>query len=221
MIKKLQPFLAFTLLIGSISGLLWGLLPPAQEIITIPMQEVRLSFDQSERYATLMTPYDIQLGLPKTIKFGGKAPLSFTLNPTEDPFYPTATDVDLYEHFNVVIELRPEFNNLDIDPAGSMRTTVIDGQPVSTTWSLSGGSNENHTGIFWVYLTFYPLDSEQESQRTAILAKEIQFETQTFLGLNTDLTTILSAAGLTAAFLLGWPQVSQRLSPKPAKRKRR
>ena len=219
--KKFLPFLALALFIFSITGLLWSVLPPTQETIAIPMQEVRLDFDESDQSAILMTPYLIQISLPTALKRGGKANLAFALNRTEETLFLTKNDVNLYDHFNVLIELRPDFPNLNIDPLGSLSTALIEEQDISNSWTLSTALTERQAGTFWVYLTFYPLDEAQETQHTAILAKQFSFEIKSFLGLSTNTTAIVSAAGLTASFLLGWPNLSALINQKFTKFKKR
>ncbi|MCD4754040.1 MAG: hypothetical protein K8R40_13300 [Anaerolineaceae bacterium] len=213
--KILQSVLAILFLILGIGGLLWSFLPPSQDTIALPLQEVRLKIDGTDNYATLMTPYMMYITLPNSLKFGGDASFSFSLNNNPDtPLLLNQSDVNLYDHFNIFIELRPDFENMYIEPAGTMSTPFIEGQDISMTWKISNRTRQNQEGVFWVYFSFYPIDLEQETQRTAILAKQINIETQSIIGLNTNWTAVLSASILTASLFLGWPGLSSNITKK-------
>ena len=207
--KVLQSVLAILFLILGIGGLLWSFLPPSQNTIALPLQQVRLKIDGTDNYATLMAPYMMYITLPNSLKFGGDASFSFSLNHNPDTLVLlNQSDGNLYDHFNVIVELRPDFENMYIEPAGTMSTPLIEEQDISMTWKISNQTRHNQEGVFWVYFTFYPIESEQETQRTAILAKKITIETNSIIGLDTNWTAILSAAILTASIFLGWPGLS-------------
>lgn len=210
--KILQSILAILFLTLGIGGLLWSFLPPSQDIIALPLQEVRLKIDDTDNYAVIMTPYMMYITLPNSLKFGGDASLSFSLNHSSDtPLLLNQTDVNLYDYFNVVVELRPDFEHLYVEPAGTMSTPFIEGQDISLTWNISNKTRQNQEGVLWVYLSFYPIDSGQEVNRTAILAKQINIETKSIIGLDTSWTAVLSAAILTASIFLGWPGFSKNI----------
>lgn len=216
--KVLKSAIAILFLFLGIGGLLWSFLPPSQSTIALPLQEVRLAIDETDNYAALMTPYMMHITLPNSLKFGGDASLSFSLNHNPDiPLLLNQSDVNVYDHFNVIVELRPDFDNLYLEPAGTMSTPFIEGQDISMTWKISNQTRQNQEGVLWVYLSFYSTNSEQEIQRTAILAKQINIKTKSIIGLNTNWTAILSAALLTASIFLGWPDLSRHITNKKFK----
>ena len=97
--KILQSVLAILFLVLGIGGLLWSLLPPSQDTIALPLQQVRLKIDGTDNYATLMAPYMTHITLPNSLKFGGDTSLSFSLNYNPDaPFPLNQSDGNLFDH---------------------------------------------------------------------------------------------------------------------------
>jgi hypothetical protein len=206
--RKVQLAMAFLLLIVGVAGLLWAFLPPAQEEIVLPLQEIRVPLPDSDQYALLTQAYDIIISLPTVLRQGGKAAISFSLVKSDTPINISAQDDDMYNHFLVTVELKPEFSNANLTPPGLMKTSLLEGQELSMAWSLQTESREDTSGIFWVHFNFITDDESSPDYRTAVLARTVEIPTQTLMGLSTRWVASISSVFLVISFFLGLPNLS-------------
>jgi hypothetical protein len=221
-LARFSPFLAFVLLIFGVSGLLWSFLPAKTETTESILQIVRVPLSSADgtQNGVLMTPYTVVIESPTQLKQGGEADLRFSLVPTDIVVPLTATDNNIYETHNVMIELRPELGEITLDPIGSVSTAILEGQEISMIWQILSTQTGESEGTLWGYLEFYPLDGTEEVQRTAFIIKPLSFTTNHFIGLNTRWTAVLSAASLTAGVIIAIPLVSQTLQNNTIKKRK-
>lgn len=210
-IQKSLPVIALLLFTLGITGIVWSFTPPRYETITLPLQEIEITVPSSskdtENYAALLTPYEMTLKLPRRLKTGNETKISFSFSPSPNMAASTQANENLYLYYNMVIELRPEFDTLQITPPGSMSTAVLEGSNTAMQWTLITETSMVNEGLFWVYLNFYPLDSSMEIQRTAVLAKPITLISESPFGLSTRWVAVVSSVFLTLSFFFGWPTI--------------
>lgn len=206
--RKVQLAIAFLLLVVGVAGLLWSFLPPAQEKIVLPLQEIRVPLPDSDQFALLTQAYDMVIRFPTALRMGGKASLTFTLEKSDTPINMTAQDDGMYNHFLVTVELKPDLVNVDLTPAGIMKTSLLEGQELSMKWSVQTETREDTSGIFWVHFNFITDDESTPDYRTAVLARSLEIPTQTLLGLSTRWVGAVSSVFLVVSLFLGLPNLS-------------
>ena len=197
---------AILLLFLGIAGFLWALLPPSKDTVVLELQEIRVPLDDGT-YAMLQQPYQMQVAAPKSAKLGKQFDYTFKLKLSEQPINITAQDVDIYDYYQVNIELRPDFLNTTINPPGSMTTAMLEGQEPAMIWKMDPIGNDAIEGVFWVYVAFVPLVDEVEPSSSALLARNVNIPVQTILGLTTRWVAIIATALTVAAIFLGIPQL--------------
>lgn len=205
---KIQLAIAFVLLAAGVAGLLWAFLPPAQEEIVLPLQEIRVPLPDSDQFALLTQAYDIVISLPTVLRQGGKADISFSLVKSDTPINISAQDDGMYNHFLVTVELKPELTNANLTPPGLMKTSLLEGQELSMEWSLQTESREDTGGTFWVHFNFITDDESSPDYRTAVLARTVEIPTQTLMGLSTRWVAAISSVFLVISFFLGLPNLT-------------
>lgn len=202
-----QVFLALLLLTLGIAGFLWALVPPAQNTVVLDLQEIRVPVN-GENYAMLQEPYQMQITAPKHARLGQQFGFSFKISQSNQPLNITSQDVNIFEYYQVNLQLRPAFENTTINPPGSMTTALLPGQEPAMVWKMEPIQKEDINGTFWVYLDFIPQQDGLEETSTALLARNISIPVQTVFGLDTRWITILSTALTVGSVFLGIPQLS-------------
>jgi len=190
----------------AVAGFLWVFLASPTETVTLDLQEVRVPLDE-DQYALLQEPYQIKITSPRRVKAGKIFGYTFSLVPSIQPVNITAQDVNVYSFYQVNLILKPDFENVTINPPGSMTTALLPDQEPKMLWKMEAVGKEPVTGIFWAYLDFIPLEPESEAFSTAVLARREEIPVQSILGLNTNGVAILSTAFSIIAIFLGIPQL--------------
>ncbi len=201
-----QLVFASLLLVLGIVGFFWVLLPPTKNSVFLDLQEIRVPI-KDETYAMLQDPYQMEITAPKLAKFGQQFGFSFKLSQSSQPLNVTSQDVDIFDYYQINLQLRPDLENTTINPPGSMTTALLPGQEPAMVWKMDAASKEEISGTFWVYMEFVPLQDGLEKTSTALLARNISIPVKTVFGLNTRWITILATAVIVAAIFLGIPQL--------------
>ncbi len=205
---KVQLTIAILLLGVGIAGLLWAFLPPPQEKIVLPLQEIRVPLPDSDQNALLNQAYDIVINLPTALRMGGTSSLTFSLKKSDTPITISAMDVDMYDHYLVTVELKPEFSHANLTPPGVMKTSLLAGQELSMQWNLQTETREDTSGTFWVHFNFITDDETSPHYRTAVLARFVEIPTQTLIGLSTRWVAAVSSVFLVISLFLGLPNLA-------------
>lgn len=205
---KLQLAIAILLLGVGVAGLLWAFLPPAQEKIVLPLQEIRVPLSEGDQYALLTQAYDMVISFPTALRMGGKSSLTFSLEKSDAPINITTQDEEMYDHYLVTVELKPELTNAGLTPPGIMKTSLLEGQELSMEWMVQTETREDASGVFWVHFNFITDDESSPDYRTAVLARPFIIPTQTLLGLSTRWVAAISSVFLVISLFLGLPNLT-------------
>jgi len=111
---------------------------------------------------------------------------------------------DLYETHNIVAEARLDLAGLQISPEGTMNEPVVRGERTVFYWSLSPAQTGSYRGTLWLFLNIIPRNGG-EADRRAILARPIEIQATTVLGLPANVAEIGGAAGGVISMVLGFP----------------
>ena len=201
-----QAIAAILLFILGIAGFLWVLIPIEKEIVALELQEIRVPLSE-DRHAMLEQAYQIQIETRTQAKAGQQIDYLFRLVKSEKTLTITEADSNIFDDYQINVELRPDFENTYMNPPGSMTTALLEGQTLNMSWKLEPDGTADIEGVFWVYFDFIPLKENLPESSTAILARSVNIPVQTLLSFSTRWVTIFSTAFVVAAIFFGVPQL--------------
>jgi len=111
---------------------------------------------------------------------------------------------DLYETHNLVIVARLDMAGMEVSPNGEVSQTLRPGRAVTFYWSLSPHRVGEYRGTLWVYLDLVP-KAGGEMQQQPLLARLLEIEGRSVLGMSAGITRWAGAVGTVASAVLGFP----------------
>lgn len=117
---------------------------------------------------------------------------------------------NLYDTYNVVAEARLDMAGLEVQPQGAVKQPMQPGVPVIFVWSLSPDHPGSFRGMLWLYLNLIPKAGGAQDQR-ALLARPIEIQAVTVLGMSAPFARWLGAIGSVFSFVFGIPFLEDAL----------
>lgn len=114
---------------------------------------------------------------------------------------------NLYDTHNIVAVARLDMAGLEAYRE-SLRETMRPGNDVVFRWSIRADEAGVYRGVVWLHLEFVPKGGGSVEQQT-MLARPIEIQAVTILGLPGNLARILGLIGLLASTLLGFPFIQR------------
>jgi hypothetical protein len=115
---------------------------------------------------------------------------------------------DLYDTHDLVVEARLDMAGIEIMPYNEIREPLIKGRPLFFNWRIRPGEAGIYRGTLWLYLNLNPKDG-RSSERITLIAKRLEVECVTFLGLSGRWARILGFGGSLVSFFLGLPFIEK------------
>ncbi|MEE4194415.1 MAG: hypothetical protein V2J07_04380 [Anaerolineae bacterium] len=197
---------AIIFLVLGITGLLWGLLPPASETVILQLQEIRIPLEDGT-FAMLQESYQMVIHTPPAVKAGQQFAYSFQLLHSDQPLNITFQDVNIFDYYQINLTLEPDFDQTTINPPGTVTTALQPGQEPVMQWKMEPVDRQPISGIFWVRVDFIPLEPDLEASSTALLARQVSIPVATIFGVSTRGIILISTILTVAAIFLGLPQL--------------
>jgi hypothetical protein len=111
---------------------------------------------------------------------------------------------NLYDTHHILAEARLDIAGLQVAPQGSVQEPMLPGQPLTFYWSLNAPSPGNYRGTLWLFLELIPKNGGQ-IERLPLLARQIDLEARSFLGLPVNVARWAGFVGAVAGVVLGFP----------------
>jgi hypothetical protein len=111
---------------------------------------------------------------------------------------------DLYETHNIVAEARLDIAGLQISPEDTMNEPMVRGERTIFYWSVSPTQAGDYRGTLWLFLNIIPKNGGQPDRRP-LLARPIEIQATTVLGLPANVAEISGVAGGVISTILGFP----------------
>ena len=229
--KQLQKWLAIVLLFGSVivlAGASWPL-PSAQDVVPFPPTRVEIVVKpplvevETVTDAVLQEPRLIAIEWPEKIRLGdgdivrlalevdenGKGMSTIALEGQQATRTPVEIP-DLYDTHNLVAEARLDLAGVAVVPQGTVQEPLRRGQVLNFYWSIQPQQIGRTRGTLWLFLNILPKRGG-ESERKALLAKQMELETVSVLGVSANLARWLGAIGAVLSVVLGFPFLEDAL----------
>lgn len=141
------------------------------------------------------------------------------LTPTVQGTPGTPVDIpNLYETHNIFALARLDLAGME-SFTGEMREPLRPGKPVAFRWSVHAEEAGLYRGVVWLHIEMVPKGGGQAEQQL-ILARPIEIQAVTVLGLPPVLARWLGGIGLVMSTALGYPFIQRWLEPLLQRRKR-
>lgn len=114
---------------------------------------------------------------------------------------------NVYDTHNVVAVARLDIAGLD-SWRDEIREPLRPGQPVTFRWSVRAEESGMFRGVVWLHLEFVPKEGG-EVEKVTLLARPIDIEAVTVMGMSGSTARLLAGLGLVASTLLGLPFLQQ------------
>lgn len=114
---------------------------------------------------------------------------------------------DLYETHNVFAVARLDMVGLEAD-RNDMREQLRPGQPVTFYWSVRASEAGRYRGVVWLHVELVPKDGGN-TEEILLLARPIEINAVTVLGMPGDLARILGMLGVFASTVIGYPFIQK------------
>lgn len=114
---------------------------------------------------------------------------------------------DLYETHNVFAVARLDMVGLEAD-RNDMREPLRPGQPVTFYWSVRASEAGRYRGVVWLHVEMVPKDGGSIDE-ILLLARPIEINAVTVLGMPGDLARILGMLGVLASTVIGYPFIQK------------
>jgi hypothetical protein len=136
---------------------------------------------------------------------GRVVPTLATAETTDDG---TPVDIpDLYETHNMVAVARLEMAGMEAD-RGEMRQPMRPGRDVTFHWSVRAAEAARYRGVVWLHIELVP-KSGGEVEEILLLARPIEINVVTVLGMPADLARILGILGVFISTVIGYPFIQK------------
>ena len=120
----------------------------------------------------------------------------------------TPVDIpDLYETHNVFAVARLDMVGLEAD-RNDIREPMRPGQPVTFYWSVRASEAGRYRGVVWLHVELVPKDGGT-TEEILLLARPIEINAVTVLGMPGDLARVLGMIGVFASTVIGYPFIQK------------
>jgi hypothetical protein len=175
---------------------------------------------------TLLERRNLILEWPRTIREKDSELILLTIAMDEDgrltvtprPGDSTPVEIpDLYDTHSVVAVARLDLAGMEAYRE-DIREPLLPGKPVVFRWSIRPNEAGLYRGVVWLRLEFIPKAGGQVLEMV-LMARPIEIQAVTVLGLPSDLARIFGGVGLVASTLLGFPFISRWVEERLKRRK--
>ncbi len=112
---------------------------------------------------------------------------------------------DLYETHNLVAEARLDLLGIESLPQGTVSEPLAPGKTVNFYWNIQSRTAGEFRGTIWLHVNIVPRDGAGQIERVALLAKPIEIESTTILGMSSQMARIFSLSGSLLSSIIGFP----------------
>lgn len=114
---------------------------------------------------------------------------------------------DLYETHNVFAVARLDMVGLEAD-RNDMREQLRPGRPVTFYWSIRASEAGRYRGVVWLHVEMVPKNGGNVEE-ILLLARPIEINAVTVLGMPGDLARILGMLGVFVSTVIGYPLIQK------------
>lgn len=114
---------------------------------------------------------------------------------------------DLYETHNVFAVARLDMVGMEAD-RNDIREPLRPGQPVTFYWSVRASEAGRYRGVVWLHVELVPKDGGN-TEEILLLARPIEINAVTVLGMPGDLARILGMIGVFVSTVIGYPFIQK------------
>lgn len=111
---------------------------------------------------------------------------------------------NLYETHNLVAEARLDLLGIESLPKGTISEPLSPGKTVNFYWNIQSHAAGVFRGTLWLHVNIVPRN-EGQIERVALLAKPIEIESTTILGMSSQIARIFSLSGSLLSTIIGFP----------------
>lgn len=145
-----------------------------------------------------------------TIAMDAQGSLTATAQVSEGEVDPIAVNVpNIYDTHNIVAVARLDMAGVEAYRE-EIREPLRPGREVTFRWSIRANEAGLYRGVVWLHLELVPKESGVIEQQL-LMARNIEVESVTVLGLSGGLARSLGALGLVASTLLGFPLIQRQI----------
>ncbi len=138
-----------------------------------------------------------------TLAMNEQGQLTATAHPAGQPGGTPVEIPNIYDTHNIVAVARLDMAGVEAYRE-DIRQPMRPGEPVAFTWSIRADEAGASRGVVWLRLELVPKNGGQ-IEEILLLARTIEIQAVTVLGLSGSLARILGGAGLILSTALGYP----------------
>jgi len=112
---------------------------------------------------------------------------------------------NLYETHNLVAEARLDLLGIESLPKGTISEPLSPGKTVNFYWNIQSHAAGVFRGTLWLHVNIVPRGDDGQIERVALLAKPIEIESTTILGMSSQFARIFSLSGSLLSTIIGFP----------------
>jgi hypothetical protein len=112
---------------------------------------------------------------------------------------------NLYETHNLVAEARLDLLGIESLPKGTISEPLSPGKTVNFYWNIQSHAAGDFRGTLWLHVNIVPRGDDGQIERVALLAKPIEIESTTILGMSSQFARIFSLSGSLLSTIIGFP----------------
>jgi hypothetical protein len=112
---------------------------------------------------------------------------------------------NLYETHNLVAEARLDLLGIESLPQGTVSEPLSPGKTVNFYWNIQSHTAGVFRGTLWLHVNIVPRNDDGQIEKVALLAKPIEIESTTILGMSSQIARIFSLSGSLLSTIIGFP----------------
>ncbi len=112
---------------------------------------------------------------------------------------------NLYETHNLVAEARLDLLGIESLPKGTISEPLSPGKTINFYWNIQSHTAGIYRGTLWLHVNIVPRGDDGQIERVALLAKPIEIESTTILGMSSQIARIFSLSGSVLSTIIGFP----------------
>lgn len=206
MLVKIRRALALSLLLISISLVVWAALPNPRQSVTqsISPSEMQLPSNGQGSFPYMMASRQVVLEQPISMRIGETELISLVFEPvlTQPSSSSQLMEITyIYDRYNIMAEARYEVAGITLFPANPTRELMPAGQTVKFKWHISTHDSGSYKGTIWLSLRFLPLDGSQAIQ-IPIYIRDMTIQTTSLFGMNEAIAYFAGGTGIVLAGVL-------------------
>jgi hypothetical protein len=203
---------ALLLGLAALSLLLWGLWPVGQGAGSLLLKLTPPGGPASAQALTCTWPARLRTGDTAQVHLTLASPASGTPTTAGAP----VTVLDLSATHHVVAQAHLEAAGLSIEPRDPRGQPLPAGQDLTFAWQVSVPTAARYRGTLWLKLLAYPKTGGAATE-IPVLARRIEIEGRSLLGLSGPLVRALGGLSAVGAFTLCLDDLFRLVHPRPGR----